>query len=89
MSDPQKVVQMSAEELEEAVQRGVTRALIQLGLDTSEPIDMQRDMQFLRDLRRSTESVKGKALVTVVGILIAGGMAALWLGFKHMLHAPN
>lgn len=84
-----RVATLSHEEVEQAVEQGVVNALIRLGLDASKPIDLQRDFQFLRDLRKSTESVKGKALVTIVGILIAGGLAALWLGLKALINPTH
>jgi len=87
--DNPPTITLTTEQLEKAVEQGVFNALIHLGLDAKKPIDIQRDFQFLRDLRKSTESVKGKALVTIVGILIAGGVAVIWLGFKTLLHPPS
>ena len=84
-----RTAHLSSEELEQAVEQGVVNALIRLGLDASKPMDLQRDFQFLRDLRKSTESVKGKAIVTIVGILVAGGVAVVWLGIKAMVHPPH
>lgn len=80
---------ISSQEVEDAVERGIIKAFEHLGMDATEPLEAQRDFQFLRDLRCSTESVKGKALVTIVGILVAGGLAAIWLGIKALLHSHH
>ncbi len=38
-----------------------------LGVDIENTIEAQKDMHFLRDLRKGTSSVKGKVINTVVG----------------------
>lgn len=79
----------SAEELDKmrAVARmTVDELLIRMGIDVSDPIEMQKDFQHLRDWRTSTESIKKKSVLTLVGILITGMAGALWLGFKSFMH---
>lgn len=82
-NDP-RVAIMTEEELTEHTQKVIRSTLTALGLDISEPIELQRDFQALRDWRLSVESVKSKALITSIGIIVAGIAAALWLGFKSM-----
>jgi len=79
-----RVAIMTEEELTEHTQKVIRSTLTALGIDISQPIEVQRDFQALRDWRVSVESVKSKALVTSIGIIIAGIAAALWLGFKSM-----
>jgi len=79
-----RVAIMTEEELTEHTQKVIRSTLTALGLDISKPIELQRDFQALRDWRVYIESVKSKALVTAIGIIVAGIAAALWLGFKSM-----
>jgi len=62
----------------EAAREAVHETFIQLGFDTADPTAVQRDSQFLRDLRLGTEAVKRQGLVTVVGVVITAALA--WIG---------
>lgn len=79
-----RVAIMTEEELTEHTQKVIRSTLTALGIDISQPIEVQRDFQALRDWRVSVESVKSKALVTSIGIIVVGLAAAFWLGFKTM-----
>ncbi|MCK7613587.1 hypothetical protein [Roseibium sediminicola] len=59
--------------------REVLRAL---GVDIEHPLEAQKDMHFLRDLRKGTSSIKGKILNTVVGALALAGLYRLLSGVK-------
>jgi len=69
-------------ELERIVAESVRQTLIQLGISTLDPLEMQKDMQHLREWRKSMENVKSKAMITTLTIFLSGVLAALWLGFK-------
>lgn len=56
-----------------------------LGLKVDDPIEVQKDFQHLREWRETTESVKAKGLLAVVGVVASGLCAALWLGLKEFL----
>ena len=80
-----RVAIMTEDELTEHTRKVVRDTLTALGVDVSQPIEIQRDFQALRDWRKSIESVKSKALVTSIGIIVIGVAAAFWLGFKSMV----
>lgn len=63
----------------------VHETLLQLGADVDHPLDMQDDFRTLREWRRSMESVRTKAVTVTVGVLVAGLLAAFWMGFKSYL----
>lgn len=85
MTDLEKVAQAAAdravrghrEAVVEAVEAGIENSLTKLGLDAAHPMESQRDMQFLRATRKAAGSVKSKALLTAVGIAVAGFVALL------------
>lgn len=72
-------------EIRQQVDEGVSDALTRVGIDSSDPIEAQQDAQFVREWRKTTSAVKRKGLLTAAGILVAGTLAALWLGVKGLL----
>lgn len=76
---------MSREEMRELIQETVRETLTTLGIQAGDPIETQRDFQFLRDTRKATASARAKAFLVVMGILITGGSYALWEGIKSAL----
>jgi hypothetical protein len=70
---------------EETSRQTVSRMLTALGADVEHPREMQADFQHLREWRVAMTAIQKRALVTLVGILVAGVCAALWIGLKHFL----
>jgi hypothetical protein len=69
----------------EAAGQAVKDMLTALGIDPSKPFDAQKDMQWLRSTRERCEGISAKAVLTVIGLLVAAALAALWAGFKSYL----
>jgi hypothetical protein len=69
-------------EVKKIVAEAVAETLLTLGIDTTDPVELQKDMAHLRAWRESVATVKRQSLVTAVGIVIAGVLGLLWLGFK-------
>lgn len=78
---PSDRVTMTQQELKELVSEAVTETLTKLGVDVTNPVEMQRDFQHLREWRNTTSSLKRHGLITLIGIFVAGAVAAMWLGF--------
>lgn len=76
---------LSKEELRELMKESVADALSHLGIDSMSPVEVQKDLQFLRELRLTSERVKNRTIVTLVGLLVAGLAAATWLGIKSLI----
>lgn len=88
MSDngPEKQLQnLTPEEARALIREAVRETFLMLGVKVDDPIEVQKDFQHLRDWRTTTESIKSKTAVAVVGLVVSGLAAALWLGFKGML----
>lgn len=75
---------MTEQELEEIAVRVTRRVLHDLGINTENPFEVRRDFEFVREWRRTTESVRDKSILTIVGILVAGSLAMVWLGVRHL-----
>ena len=82
----EKKITLSTSELKALVKAAVTETLTGLGFDTEHPLDVQRDLQYLRDWRHTTESIRGKAVLVAVGIAVVGLCGVLWLGFKTLIN---
>jgi len=69
----------------EAAQQAVTQTLIAMGLDPAKPFDAQKDMMWVRSTRERCEGTIGKAVLTVIGLLVVGAVTAFWAGFKALV----
>ncbi len=81
MSD-RPVMELSERALRRLIRETVHETLIGMGIDATNPIELQQDFQHLRDWRRSTQAVKRKGLLTVVGMAVAGLAALVWLALS-------
>lgn len=76
---------LKKDQVEKIVQETISEIFIRLGIPSGDPIEVQKDMQHLRQWRKGMESVQSKGILTMVGIAISGTIAAIWLGFKEMI----
>ena len=81
-----KKVAMSHAELNSVVAEAVKQTLIQLGVDTSDPLAMQRDFQHIRQWRESGEDLKRKGTLALLGIFFSGLVSLIILGLKEWFH---
>jgi hypothetical protein len=68
-----------------AAKEAVNDLLLKMGVDVSKNdalIEMQADFQHVRKWRRSVETVQRQGLLTAVGVLVTGGIGALYMAFK-------
>lgn len=72
--------------MEDAMKVAMEETFLRMGLAADDPLEAQRDFQHLRSWRKSTESLGAKALATAIGIMVTGGLAALWLGIMGPRH---
>lgn len=84
----ERILLLHSEEKTEAIaNRAATKAIdgffMRLGVDTQDPIAMQKDFAHLRSWRESTDLVKRKGLTVAVTILVTGGLAMIYTAFGH------
>lgn len=70
---------------EAAAEKAVNKTLIAMGLDPSKPLEAQADMVWLRATRERCEAAAGRTMFIVIGMVVAAGVGALWVGFKASL----
>ncbi len=85
MEETQKIT-LTKGELKEIVSESVYETFTLLGLDHENPLEMQRDFQYLREWRTASEKIKTQGLMVILAILITGLCGALWLGIKQILN---
>ncbi len=73
---------MTQDELQKLIAEAVRQTLLQMGADPSDPIEMQRDFQHLRQWRTAGENLKRQGTMTLLGIFITGTMALLLVGVR-------
>lgn len=85
MSDGNETITLTKEQLRELMHETVIDTLTKIGLQADNPIETQKDFQHLRDFRTTTEAVKRKSILMLVGLLFSGIGAAIWLGVKSAM----
>ena len=73
-------VSLNHEEITKLVAEAVRQTLLQMGLDSSDPIAMQRDFQHLRAWRESGEEIKKKGMLVLTGIFVTGLFSLIVMG---------
>jgi hypothetical protein len=82
----QEQIQISREEIKALISEGVQDAFTKMGVDVSNPIEMQKDMRHLRDWRVASDNVKKRGLLTFVTIIVVAAVGAVWVGIKDAIH---
>lgn len=73
--DMREIAKMAAKE-------AVSETFLTLGLDIKDPISVQNQFAFMRNLYYSVRHVRNVAIAAGVGAIVSGIAWALWTGFK-------
>lgn len=76
---------MTRDELRELIAETVRETLLQMGADPTDPLEMQRDFQHLRQWRRSGEELRSKGTLALLGIFLSGVAGLIAVGFRDWL----
>lgn len=84
--ESERLQPLSREEVERMTGNAASIAtkniLTMFGFDTDKPLEVQQDVQFLRRMRMGSERVKDTTVKTLIGVLVSGLLAALFLGLR-------
>lgn len=86
MINDNRAIQLTHKQLKEIISESVEEVFTRLGIDSSDPLSMQRDFQHLRDWRLSVEAIKKKGFITLISFIAASVCAMIWIGIKTSLH---
>lgn len=67
---------------EKAADKTVVRTLSSLGVEVNDPLAMQRDMQFLREMRDTWHSAKSRGFLIALGLMVTGFFSFLWSAIR-------
>jgi hypothetical protein len=73
---------MTETELKKIVAEAVAETLLKLGIDASDPVELQKDMAHLREWRESVGTIKRQSLITAIGIVTVGILGLVWAALK-------
>jgi hypothetical protein len=75
------------EEYKTLVRATVKETLFEIGIlvdDNSDIAEVRKDMEHLRKWRVAVQQVETKGILTAVGIVVTGFLAAAWVGFQML-----
>lgn len=81
-ADMEKLAKMAAKE-------AVSETFLTLGMDISNPISVQGQFAFLRNLHYAARHARNVIIAGVLGLLVSGAGWAFWAGFKASAAAPS
>lgn len=76
----EKIATMAAEKAATAAVENLFRAI---GVDTSDPFEMQRDFAYLRAWREGTALVRRTSVKTAIAFVVTGTLGLLYAFFTH------
>ena len=76
---------MNEFEAKQLIVATVEETLTKIGIDHEDPIEMQKDFQHLREWREAATAMKKKGMITAVGVIVTGVLAAIWLAIREYL----
>lgn len=77
------MLEIKEEDLKKLISSTVEETLLKMGVDSSNPLEMQKDLQHLRSWRASTEAVKRQSMIAAIGIVTAGTLALIWQTIRN------
>jgi hypothetical protein len=83
----EELAQSNSISVQEAVKITVKEVFLTMGMDASDPLELQQDFHFIRELRENTESFKGKVMQVVVGMCVTALLLAVWYGIRAALNS--
>ncbi|KRR21922.1 hypothetical protein [Bradyrhizobium retamae] len=80
-ADMEKLAKMAAKE-------AVSETFLTLGMDISNPISVQGQFAFLRNLHYAARHARNVVIAGVLGLIVSGAGWAFWAGFKVSAAVP-
>lgn len=71
--------------IDDVVLKTVVNLLTSFGFEEDERKELKKDFIHLRKWRISVESAEGLTVKVIVGTIVSGFIAAIWLGFKLLV----
>jgi len=89
MDNNDRIVTLKEKELRGVVREEFDNALIRLGVDVDQPLEMQADLRWVRNARQTSGDIKSKVVTVIAGTVITAALGMLWFGFKESVRAEE
>ncbi len=68
-----------------SIVKAVEAALVKMGIDCEDPLEMQSDMVFLRKFKKSCDAIGSRIVMVVVGLLTIGVVGGCILAIRKAM----
>lgn len=72
-------------DIDEVVRKAIAAVLVSFGIKPADSDEVAADFRHLRKWRKSVEGAQTLTFRVIVGTLVSGFLAAIWMGIKVML----
>jgi hypothetical protein len=73
---------MDDETIRKIARETVAEVFRTLGVDTKDPLEVQRDFAYVRSSRLASEKIALSVRLALAGTVVSGTLAMLWIGIK-------
>lgn len=80
-----EVITLTRQELRDVMSEAIVEAFKNIGIDTHDSIQTQKDMAHLRKWRVAVDQASSTSFKVVVTTLVAGLLGLIWLGLQNSL----
>ncbi len=77
-----EVIQLTRDDMKKMVKETVHETLVSMGMDVDDPLEMQKDFQFNRRWRESSEKATSLTLKIILTTLVTGAIGWLAMHLK-------
>jgi hypothetical protein len=77
------VIHLTESQLRQLMAETVEATLLKMGVDTKNPMEMQRDFKHLREWRTTVATVRRGGILAFVSVLVSGALGLIWIGIKN------
>ena len=77
------MLEIKEEDLKKLISSTVEETLVRIGVETNNPMEVQRDLQHLRSWRQSIEAIKRQSMLAAIGVFTAGILALIWQTIRN------
>ncbi len=85
---PERMRPVLADTIAPLIRQSMEDAMLKMGIDSRDPIRLQKDLAHLRMWRESMEEAHAKGLIAVFTVALTGAIAMLALGIKQWIIGP-
>ena len=79
------MAELTEQQIERIAEKAVETYMVRMGIDSTDPRDMQSDMIFIRKLRQLCEGAGTKIMMVIISVLTMGLIGGAVLAIKKAI----